>query len=66
MDYINQRIRDVFVDIYSKTFCKGKPDPKGTLFLKDWAAQIGAPFDESVMINTLDINESRNSPHLFC
>jgi DNA-directed RNA polymerase len=54
MDYINQRIRDVFVDIYSKPV------------LKDWAAQIGAPFDESVMINTLDINESRNSPHLFC
>jgi DNA-directed RNA polymerase len=66
MDYINQRIRDVFVDIYSTLFLKGKPKPNGTLFLRDWAAQIGAPFDESVMINTLDIQDARNSPHLFC
>jgi DNA-directed RNA polymerase len=54
MDSINNRIREVFADLY------GQP------VLQQWADQIGASFDESVMINTLDINSSRCSPHLFC
>jgi DNA-directed RNA polymerase len=54
MDEINADIRHVFVDLYDRPL------------LRDWATQIGAPFDESVMINTLDIQDARNSPHLFC
>jgi DNA-directed RNA polymerase len=54
MDYINLRLREVFVDLYSKPV------------FRDWAEQIGVEFDESLLLNTLDINQSRNSPYLFC
>lgn len=54
MDEINADIRHVFVDLYDRAL------------LRDWASQVGAPFDDSVMINTLDIQDARHSPHLFC
>jgi len=47
-------IRDKFVEIYSQPV------------LNNWAEQLGVPFDESVMINTLDINDVQNSAYFFC
>jgi DNA-directed RNA polymerase len=54
MDSMAASIRDKFVEIYSKPV------------LKDWAEQLGQPFDESVMINTLDINDVQSSAYFFC
>lgn len=54
MDDMGAAIRDKFVEIYSKPV------------LKDWAEQLGVPFDDSVMINTLDINDVQNSAYFFC
>jgi DNA-directed RNA polymerase len=54
LDWANTRIRRVFVDMYSKPI------------LKDWSTQLGATFDEGMMINTLDIKDSLNSTYLFC
>ena len=54
MDGMAAAIRDKFVKIYHKPV------------LKDWAEQLGMPFDESVMLNTLDINDVQNSAYFFC
>lgn len=54
MDLMAASIRDKFVEIYSKPV------------LKNWAEQLGQPFDESVMINTLDINDVQSSAYFFC
>jgi hypothetical protein len=54
MEWANTRIREVFVDMYSKPI------------LRDWAAQLNVDFDESVMIGTLDIKEAINSTYFFC
>jgi DNA-directed RNA polymerase len=47
-------IRDKFVEIYSQPV------------LKDWSTQLGVDFDESVMQNTLDINDVQQSAYFFC
>jgi DNA-directed RNA polymerase len=47
-------IRDKFVEIYSQPI------------LKDWSTQLGVDFDESVMQNTLDINDVQQSAYFFC
>jgi hypothetical protein len=54
MDGMAAAIRDKFVEIYSQPV------------LKNWAESLGMPFDESVMINTLDINDVQNSAYFFC
>lgn len=54
VEEIGHRIRDNFVQIYSKPV------------LEDWAKQIGVPFDPDVMLNTLDINLVQDSAYLFC
>lgn len=54
MDQMGKAIRDKFVEIYSQPV------------LKNWAEQLGVDFDESVMINTLDINDVQNSSYFFC
>jgi DNA-directed RNA polymerase len=54
LDWANTRIREVFVEMYSQPI------------LRDWASQLGVGFDESVMINTLDIRDALNSTYLFC
>ena len=54
MDGMAVAIRDKFVEIYSRPV------------LKNWAHQLGMDFDESVMINTLDINDVQNSAYFFC
>lgn len=54
MDEMGEAIRDKFVEIYSQPI------------LKDWAAQLGVDFDESVMQNTLDINDVQQSAYFFC
>lgn len=54
MDQMAHKIRDKFVEIYSKPI------------LRDWADQIGVPFDESIMVNTLDINNVQDSLYFFC
>jgi DNA-directed RNA polymerase len=54
MDGMAAAIRDKFVEIYSQPV------------LKNWAEQLGMDFDESVMINTLDINDVQNSAYFFC
>ena len=54
MDSMAAAIRDKFVEIYSQPV------------LKNWAEQLGMDFDDSVMINTLDINDVQNSAYFFC
>lgn len=54
MDDMGAAIRDKFVEIYSQPV------------LKDWATQLGVDFDESVMLNTLDINNVQESAYFFC
>ena len=54
MDGMAAAIRDKFVEIYSQPV------------LKNWAEQLGMEFDDSVMINTLDINDVQNSAYFFC
>jgi hypothetical protein len=54
MDEMAVCIRDKFVEIYSQPV------------LKNWAAQLNVDFDESVMQNTLDINDVQNSAYFFC
>lgn len=54
MDNMGELIRDKFVEIYSQPV------------LKDWATQLNADFDESVMQNTLDINDVQSSAYFFC
>jgi DNA-directed RNA polymerase len=54
MDDMGSAIRDKFVEIYSQPI------------LKDWSMQLGVDFDESVMLNTLDINDVQQSSYFFC
>jgi DNA-directed RNA polymerase len=54
MDDMGAAIRDKFIEIYSQPV------------LKDWATQLGVDFDESVMLNTLDINDVQESAYFFC
>jgi DNA-directed RNA polymerase len=54
MDDMGAAIRDNFVEIYSQPV------------LKEWATQLGVDFDESVMLNTLDINDVQESAYFFC
>jgi len=54
MDEMGQSIRDKFVEIYSEPV------------LKNWSRQLGVDFDESVMLNTLDINDVHQSAYFFC
>ena len=54
LDWANVHIRKVFVEMYSQPI------------LKRWAEQINATFDESIMVNTLDIRDALNSTYLFC
>jgi DNA-directed RNA polymerase len=54
MDSMGSAIRDKFVEIYSQPV------------LKDWSGQLGVDFDESVMLNTLDINDVQQSSYFFC
>ena len=54
MDLMGSAIRDKFVEIYSQPV------------LKDWSRQLGVDFDESVMLNTLDINDVQQSSYFFC
>jgi len=54
MDELAAAIRDKFVEIYSQPV------------LRNWSEQLGIEFDESVMINTLDINDVQESSYFFC
>jgi DNA-directed RNA polymerase len=54
MDELAAAIRDKFVEIYSQPV------------LRNWSEQLGVGFDESVMINTLDINDVQESSYFFC
>ena len=54
MDGMGSAIRDKFVELYSQPV------------LKQWADQLGVDFDESVMLNTLDINDVQQSSYFFC
>jgi DNA-directed RNA polymerase len=54
MDALGSAIRDKFVELYSQPV------------LKQWADQLGVDFDESVMLNTLDINDVQQSSYFFC
>jgi DNA-directed RNA polymerase len=54
MEDLAEAIRDKFVEIYSQPV------------LRNWAEQLGVEFDESVMINTLDINDVQGSSYFFC
>jgi DNA-directed RNA polymerase len=50
---LSREIRDKFVEIYRQPI------------LKDWAEQIGVAFDDSIMVNTLDINDVQDSLYFF-
>ena len=54
MDDMGIAIRDKFIEIYSKPV------------LKNWSTELGVDFDESVMLNTLDINDVQESSYFFC
>lgn len=54
MDQLAKDIRNVFVEIYSQPI------------LKQWSESLGAEFDESIMENTLDINDVQDSAYFFC
>jgi hypothetical protein len=54
MDDLGAAIRDKFVEIYSQPV------------LRNWAEQLNVDFDESVMQNTLDINDVQESSYFFC
>jgi DNA-directed RNA polymerase len=54
MDEMGKQIRDKFVEIYSQPI------------LKQWSESLGVEFDESVMQNTLDINDVQESSYFFC
>jgi len=54
MDDMGSAIRDKFVELYSQPV------------LQQWAEQLGVDFDESVMLNTLDINDVQQSSYFFC
>jgi DNA-directed RNA polymerase len=54
MDQLAKDIRDKFVEIYSQPV------------LKQWAESLGVEFDESIMENTLDINDVQDSAYFFC
>jgi len=54
MDEMGKKIRDEFVKIYSEPV------------LENWAKEIGVDFDESIMKNTLDINDVQASSYFFC
>ena len=54
MEQMATAIRDKFVEIYSRPI------------LKEWSESLGVEFDESVMQNTLDINDVQNSAYFFC
>jgi DNA-directed RNA polymerase len=54
MDEMAFAIRDKFVEIYSQPI------------LKQWSESLGVEFDESVMQNTLDINDVQSSAYFFC
>jgi len=54
MDQMAFAIRDKFVEIYSQPI------------LKQWSESLGVEFDESVMQNTLDINDVQSSAYFFC
>ena len=54
MDQMGTQIRDKFVEIYSQPV------------LQQWAESLGIEFDETVMQNTLNINDVQESSYFFC
>lgn len=54
MDQMGKQIRDKFVEIYSQPV------------LQQWAESLGVEFDETVMQNTLNINDVQESSYFFC
>lgn len=54
MDQMGKQIRDKFVEIYSQPV------------LQQWAKSLGVEFDETVMQNTLNINDVQESSYFFC
>jgi DNA-directed RNA polymerase len=54
MDQMGKQIRDKFVEIYSQPV------------LQQWAESLGIEFDETVMQNTLNINDVQESSYFFC
>jgi len=54
MNQMGTQIRDKFVEIYSQPV------------LQQWAESLGVEFDETVMQNTLNINDVQESSYFFC
>lgn len=50
---LNKNIRDSYVELFSQPI------------LKDWVEQLGLTFDESVMLNTLNLEEVYESKYIF-
>ena len=54
MTMISKLVREKFVDMYS------------TNILQQWCEQVDVPFDDSVMVNDLDIKQVLDSDYFFC
>jgi DNA-directed RNA polymerase len=54
MTFISNLVRQKFVDMYKENI------------LKQWCEQVGVAFDESVMVNTLNIQDVLLSDYFFC
>jgi energy-converting hydrogenase A subunit M len=51
--HLNKAVRESYIELFSQDI------------LKDWTEQLGVEFDESVMINTLDLQGVSNSSYIF-
>ena len=51
--YLNKNVREAYIELFSQDI------------LKDWVEQLGLEFDESVMINTLNLDEVLDSKYIF-
>jgi len=54
MTFISKLVRQKFVDMYKQNI------------LMEWCEQVGVTFDESVMVNTLNIQDVLLSDYFFC
>ena len=51
--YLNKNVREAFIELFEQDL------------LQSWVEQLGLAFNDSVMINTLDLDEVRDSRYIF-
>jgi DNA-directed RNA polymerase len=50
---LSTQVREAYIELFSEPI------------LKNWTEEIGLEYDDDVMINTLDLNEVRDSKYIF-